>query len=1351
MSAPGNSTAAAVEIYSRYLPEVILEKVARQGDAEAASSELFHCAVMFADISGFTPLTEQLAEKGAAGAEQLTQILNDYFTHLISIVRDHGGDVLKFAGDALIAIWRDRDEEQDLAFACWRASQCGLEIQHQLKDYKADGFPLALRIAIGAGPTAMAHIGGILGRWEFIISGRPLEQVGIVSDHIEPGRVGLSAELWALLERHTDAAPQGSAVSDEIRDLGAVAELARRRNWPRPHMEGVHADALRRYLPGAIVARIGAGLDEYLGELRRITILFVNLPDLNYRTDVADAQAVMEDLQRCTYRYEGSINKLSVDDKGVSLLAATGLPPLAHEDDPDRGVKIALAIRAALGQRGLRSSIGVSTGRVYCGAVGSNERREYTIMGDAVNLAARLMQAADGGILCDEATRERTRGEVDFGASQMRTLKGKTHPTRVFEPTGLSKKLQGARPDQFMVGRERERGHLADRLEALLESDESSIVIVEAEAGMGKSVLAEDFLVSAGKAPVNLHFGSADAIEKATNYFVWQRILRRALSSGEEGDPAELTRRAVSALEEAGLPHLAPVLNDVLPLGIGENELTAQMDGEVRAANTRNALVRTIEHCGAHQHHVVVIDDAHWMDSASWATLLRLIQDLQPLLVTLFTRPISDPLLEYSQIAGSPRCSELRLSAMLPAEIIALVCSNLGIKSLPNRVAGLILERAEGHPYFSEEIGYALRDAGVFEIADGQCRLTDAGADLSTVDLPDSIEGIITSRIDRLSASESMTAKVASAIGRVFPVDLLRGIHPARNSEQIAADLAVLESLELTPRESPPPRLSYVFKHIITRDVCYGMMPHRQRETLHQGIAEWYEAHHADVKHHYPLLAHHWEAAGKPDRAVEYLEKAAEQALAIYANKEAIEFLNQALALAGEQVDRVRRGYWLRCIGQAQRDLVRFDDALVTLDRAREALDCPMPKGSLALLGAVLGQALRQWWHALRGRLRQGDADEQARFRLIQAAASYELGMEVHYWRGEKLPLAYCCLRAANLAESTGQPSRVLIRNYANMGLAIGVIPSHRLAAHYCRLAEDYARQERHGPTLAWVTLPIATYYAGLGQWERAETLFLEGLEIAQTIGDERHWAKLTASWTVTLMMQGRLSEALDNYRALYESGLQRDDHQALTWGLIGRARTRFRQADYADMRDALEEASQYLDKMTPANQLDLFSLRALLELAEGDSEIALEQLTACAPLLQRPSQNTLYPPAVQTAFAVLEASRRHAGHPSLKGLRTRVLDFAKQFAKIYPIGRPMACFFNGLAAWRDGQREAAGRHWVASIEVARELGMPYELWLSCHALETTGLPSGLALEDLAAKALRKLQLEACAFPYDLG
>jgi len=228
------------------------------------------------------------------------------------------------------------------------------------------------------------------------------------------------------------------------------------------------------------------------------------------------------------------------------------------------------------------------------------------------------------------------------------------------------------------------------------------------------------------------------------------------------------------------------------------------------------------------------------------------------------------------------------------------VQQRLGVKSLPAPVADLIREKAEGHPFFSEELAYALRDAHFIHCEQGECAVA-AGVDLRAVAFSDTVQGVITSRIDRLPPQTQITLKVASVVGRVFAYRILRDIHPIEaDKQQLPHHLRQLEQLDLTPLNTPEPDLAYVFKHILTQEVAYNLMLFAQRRSLHRAVAQWYERTYAtDLAPFYPVLAHHWIGAEDWTNAVAYLEKAGEQALRRGAYREAGGSFTEVLRRAG--------------------------------------------------------------------------------------------------------------------------------------------------------------------------------------------------------------------------------------------------------------------------------------------------------------------------------------------------------------------------------------------------------------------------------------------------------------------
>ncbi|HSO56239.1 MAG TPA: AAA family ATPase, partial [Actinomycetes bacterium] len=626
-----------------------------------------------------------------------------------------------------------------------------------------------------------------------------------------------------------------------------------------------------------------AGHEEWLAELRQITVVFANLPDLDHRAGLDEADQVMRALQSALYRYEGSITKRSLDEKGTTLGAARGLPPLTHEDDPARGVQAALAMREALAGLGRRVAIGVTTGRAFCGTVGSRWRREYTMLGAVVNLAARLMQETGDGVLCDAATAEAARSALAFEALGPVLVKGLADPVPVYRP-GHADRSAGRGPEPVvrgaLVGREEERGRLDGALRRITADGDdrpgvAQVLVLEGEAGAGKSRLVAELVDQAVAAEVPVLAGAGDAVERNTPWHAWRELFGRLPAF--DGIDRAGRRRLVLDLLGPGpeLRDLTPLLNPVLALELPETAASAELSGQGRAGRTRDLLVRLLRAVVGDTPTVLVIEDAHWLDSASTGLVLALSRERLPLLLVVATRSrgeggtVEDELAwaAYRRLLRAPNLERLVLDRLSVAAVEALVGQRLGTTAVPDVLTRLVEEKAEGNPLFTEELALALRDAGLVRVVDGRVELLSDVPDVLARRLPLTVHGAITSRIDRLSPTQQLTVKVASVIGRVFAVGILRDIHPLHQAVTLTltADLTELERADLTVLDTPEPDLSYLFKHVIVQEAAYNLMLLSQRRQLHRSAAEWYErAGGGDLA----LLAHHWRLAEVPAKAI---------------------------------------------------------------------------------------------------------------------------------------------------------------------------------------------------------------------------------------------------------------------------------------------------------------------------------------------------------------------------------------------------------------------------------------------------------------------------------------------------
>ena len=907
-----------VENVASFLPIRVLNCFAADSTPLASPvSGSFEAAVLFVDISGFTALTERLAQKGAIGVEELTTHLNAYFGQLIELIIAHKGDIFKFAGDAMLAIWPA--ESMSLYLATYCAAQCALAILNDLGKYQAANTELRLHMGIGAGKLQEFYIGGLNGRWEYLVAGEPIAQVGLAETAAGIGEVCLSLTAWELIKDQFVGTLLASNVV-RLEGFNLLTSVADRRllnigESPPIAIYDEMQERLERYVSVGVVERLKVGQTDWLGDLRRVSVIFLNLPGIDYDTDgVLDfISTIINSIQNILQVYEGTLNKFLVDDKGSTLVIGFGLPPFSHEDDSVRCAIAGMALLENLRSLGLQPKIGIATGTCYSGVIGSQQRREYTIIGAVVNLAARFMQAAQDGILCDERTFELAKARIQFESLTPIKLKGIKDAVQVFYPLREVRQdlpwWMVGKTEKSIVGREKERLLLGHKLEQL-KLGVSGVVAICGEAGIGKSCLIENLLLQAQELGVGSLVGAGNAIARSKPYHAWNAVFSHLWDLSFLTDLEAKKSQILDLLEdEPQWLEKAALLNEVLGLDLPDTEVSAALVGQQRAEATRDLLVELLQDSVNRSPKLLVLEDAHWLDSSSWALVLAVAQKVKPLLLAIARRPMGEQVPEeYDRMLRIEGVEQLHLEVMPATDTLDLLCRRLGVKSLPDSMAELIEKKAEGNPFFSEELAYGLREAGVIEIQNGECRIAAGVGNLNELNFPATVQAVITSRIDRLSPREQLTLKVASAIGRSFGFQLLRDIHPIEEDKpELPNYLMKLERFDLTPMETPEPDLRYMFKHIITQEVAYGLMLHSQRRQIHESLALWYERSYEELSGFYAILAHHWSQTLVAEKAIFYLEKAGEQAVRSHALREAVQFFSEALEWLASLPDTVER------------------------------------------------------------------------------------------------------------------------------------------------------------------------------------------------------------------------------------------------------------------------------------------------------------------------------------------------------------------------------------------------------------------------------------------------------------
>jgi class 3 adenylate cyclase/tetratricopeptide (TPR) repeat protein len=1364
---PGEPIAVAADAgaLASFLPERLVRRLVEEPEgAGRPHADRLVGALLLADISGFTAIAERLARRGPGGAEELRGLLDGAFEPLLELIAGTGGDVLKFAGDAMLACWPapGPDREGGLAGATAAAAGCAEAMQAALGRFAAaQRLPLALRIGVGAGEVVMLDVGGERERRELLVAGAAVPQTTGAAERALPGRVVLSEAAADLVGR---ALPEAVAPGPAAPPAGAAGAGAR-----------VPSELVAPYLPRAMLASMVAGHEEWMAELRQITVVFANLPDLDHRIRLDEAQEVMTALQGALYRYEGSINKLTVDEKGTTLVASLGLPPLAHEDDPARGVQAALAMREGLAALGRRVAVGVTTGRAFCGTVGSRWRREYTMLGAVVNLAARLMQEAGDGVLCDRATATAARAALAFEALAPVRVKGRADRVPVYRP---GRPAAGRGPEPVargpLVGRERERERLVEALGRLLDGDGDGdgrprrvqVLVLEGEAGAGKSRLVAELADQAAAAGVPVLTGAGDAVERNTPWHAWQELFGD-LPAFDVHDKAAGRRVVLDLLgPDPELRDLAPLLNPVLSLELPETARSAELTGQGRAARTRDLLVRLLRAVVGGGPAVVVIEDAHWLDSASTGLVLALSRERMPLLLVVATRSqgesrtLADELgwSAYRRLLRAPEVERLVLDRLPSEAVEALVGQRLGAASVPPALANLVEERTDGNPLFTEELTFALRDAGLVRVVDGRVELVSEVPDVLARRLPQTVNAAITSRIDRLSPTQQLTVKVASVIGRVFAVVVLRDIHPLHNAVTftLARDLVEIEKADLTVLDTPEPDLSYLFKHVIIQESAYNLMLLSQRRQLHRSVAEWYErSGGGDLA----VLAHHWRLAEVPDRAIHYLERAGAEALRQGAYAEAVRFFTALLDLDGTlppdpparggrgpglpDPRAVRRARWEHQLGDAYLGLGQLAPeqehlhvALALLGRRTPASGRQLP----AKLAWQIGQQLRNrvWPRPLVAR------SEQARAALEEAAEVYERLFLVEYHASRRARAVHQAVKGMNLAEAAGsRPAEA--RLAAACSVAAGLLARRRMAEAYLRRAFAAVAGTDDPSARGWVLQAAALYGIGLGRWPEVRRHLEEAHAIVRRLGDPRRLAEITGLQIWERYFQGELSGLPPMLAELDRIGRQSGDAQVRAWAVAGHAVAGLRRGDHEEAAAALAR------RPAPAPE-------AMLALQLGDRARAVEALRRALEEARRPPVKCywfdLYAMTAEVALALwLDARARGEGDAGVwPAMADEAVGCLGRYARVFPIGEPRARLHRGLLAWTAGRAAAARRDWRAALAAAERLGMRYEQALALDVLGRHGEPAQRpAFRERARALFERLGVEDRTSPEALA
>lgn len=898
-----------------------------------------------------------------------------------------------------------------------------------------------------------------------------------------------------------------------------------------PHSRADSLSPFPNAIPSNLVEKIVSAGKQLEGERRNVTILFtdvVGFTSLSEKLDPEQVYTIIEQVQKAflceIYTYEGWFDKFL----GDGLMAIFGAP-VAHEDDAARAVRAALGMQIALKRINeeldahlgvtLRIRMGLNSGTVVVATMGSDMKMNYTPLGDAVNVAARLQTIAEpGNIVVSSAVYEQVKSLFDFAELGSIRVKGRIEPVEIYQVLGT--KRTPTRPRGIpglsapLIGRAQEFAQLQQLMANWRRGHDSQLALITGEAGIGKSRLTAEFKQQLPPNELRVVESACLAYGQSA-YDLFVRLLKALFHITADDDEIHARARVREHIarvlkDQSSRDQVLPYLEHLLSIPIAERELAdrirylepAQLRQQIFLA-VRDLLVAESQA----QPLLLILEDLHWIDQASLDLLVFLINAIEDSRILFYctSRPETQSsagakLDKLGATALRERYLRLDLQRLSDSDSARLVERLLSTFHLPSELKQVISARAEGNPFYLEEIIRMLIDRGIVRCT-AQGWETTPGTDLSNLEVPRTLQGLIMARVDHLEERPRETLQYAAVIGRTFSRRLLDHVM-ADDNLTLESDLQLLCDHELIACVPSTAEAEYTFRNVLIQETVYASLLHRRRERLHHQVAESIEQLYPDRLDDYTeQLAFHYQESRDHARALPHLIRAAERAARRYANDEAMRYyyaaqgLMSSVPVTPEQRTAVYQG-----LGDVQQIVGSYDSALQSFRNALEITRSlpDAPARAIADLARKIGRVFERkgsYDEALRWldtALDELDRDPDSLRAVERMRVYHEMGW-VHYRRGDLDKAYQWRMRSLEIGAGTDY--------YAELGSAYnGLVP----------------------------------LFAAKGDWDRAHAYAMEGLRMRERIGDSEGTARCYLNLANIAASQGEWGKAIEyNNRGL--------------------------------------------------------------------------------------------------------------------------------------------------------------------------------------------------------------------------
>ena len=1191
----------------RIVPDLIIENY-RLGRYRGS----FQAASMFLDIVGFSAMTDTFMGHGQHGAEVLAGLMREVFDPLVQAIFAQGGMIVGYAGDSVTALYPIETDEWT---AARRAAASAELIQQELKakpvyETAYGGFHISAKIGLATGSVSWGILRSRTGeKATYYFRGDAIDEAARAEHQARAGDIILTGAIRELLGTDVETEPSAA-----FHSLSRVAgHLPAARPVALPPVEAAIASV---FAPEEVITQ------DLRGEFRQTIHTFLRIPDLADE-QLQEFMHTFFDLQA---RYGGLIDRIDYGDKGCNMIVLWGAP-VAYENDINRALNFILDLQA---QMDFPVSAGVTYYISHAGYIGGRLFEAYTCYGRGINLAARfMMSAAEDEVWLDERITPRIGRRFHFERVGEQSFKGFSRKQTVYVLRGRKSEEEIFFPGR-MVGREPELSQLAGFVAPLWQGRPAGAIGIWGELGMGKSRLVHEFKRSSvfqGRKSLWALCQSDQILRHSFNPFRYWLFHYFDLLPGE--DQATGLHKFSARLDELVAHTLTdnPALANELRrtrsclaalVDLEQSDsLYAQLDAQGRYDNTLIALISLLKAESLRQPLLLFIEDAQHLDADSRAFLPRLKRTLAadavsyPIAIILSARPqetkawVEDGLLDQ----------EIELNGLSGQAIAFMARDILGHPAHASLVE-LIHARAEGNPFFAEQVLRYLQDENVLELSASGWRMKTS---LQALALPVDINTMLIARLDQLARQVKEVIQAAAVLGREFEVQVL--------GRMLADDPSLPDEIEDAERASvwiPLNEIRYIFKHALMRDVAYNMQLQARRRELHAlAFAALEDLYRDELQRHFGELAYHSEQAALVNEARDYLGKAGDAALDSYRNLEAIDHYSRALALAPAEDFRQRFDLLLKRVEAYRRrgdreaqsgdlDTLEGLARILSQDRllglvwsrradyfystsdfvrsivsSRQIIELlqrqPDPEllieaymnASLSLLRlGELENAMRQARESL-------DVSRRSGMRLAEGKTLNTMGLIALEQKDHSAAQAYL-LEAVAIAREAGDLTLEgkALNNLANLaGMIRGDFSQAR--AYYEQAYEIvHARGDRYGEGVLVSNLGWCTGMQG--DFQAARTYLEQSLSIAREVGNAYQETYTLINLSSAAGIQGAAQDALSYASRAHELSLRISERSGEAWSYLylGHAyesMKEFRKAEraYADSIHIREELGQ--------------------------------------------------------------------------------------------------------------------------------------------------------------------------------